>query len=264
MQIFLFFSVGILAGLMGGALGISGGVITVPCLIFLLQKEPVNPEHVMHLAIGTSLAAMVLTTIFSTIVHQRKKAVLWKIFYVMMPFIVGGCFLGAFTVDKSSTATLKFIFAFFTLSIGIYLLWKMKIRSSHLHLKRSMSAFLGFIVGFLSSLLGIGGGIVSVPMLTYWSIPEKNAVATSSATGIITSIAGSLLFYYFGKSDMQHPASFGYIYLPAFLPLAISVAFFAPCGAKLAHALSGRTLRKALGLVLILISFLTIFETSCV
>jgi uncharacterized membrane protein YfcA len=244
---------GIVAGLLSGLLGIGGGVVTVPCLVLIFGLLKFPPDSIMHMAIGTSLAAMVFNTISSTWAHNRRGAVLWDVVIRMMPGIVVGSILGALVAHLLSGDILEIAFGLFAICLGIYLL-----RPYHLHegdhrLPGTVAlSGVGCGLGWISNILGIGGGIITVPILVAYRVPEKKAIATSAATSFSISLLGALSYLYFGLKHASVKESIGYLYLPAFIVISIATFLAAPYGAKLTHILSPPLLRRIFAGALIL------------
>lgn len=256
-----FFVVGMLAGTTGGLLGLSGGVVTVPCLVLLFHLMGFPQLHLMHMAIGTSLSAMVLTGIASTWAHHNRNGVMWEIVLAMVPGIILGCLLGTFLANFLSGVILQIIFGVFVLSLGTFiLLQKKKAPEQVSRPAKSLYTWIGLGIGTAASILGIGGGIFMVPLLMGYHYPERKAVGTSCATGLLITILAALGYLYFGMDQITVENSFGYVYLPAFALIGIGTIIFAPIGVKLAHVIDGKKLRRIFAATLILVGILMIFN----
>lgn len=256
-----FFVVGSLAGTIGGLLGLSGGIVTVPCLILLFHLLGFSQGYLVHTAIGTSLAAMVLNGTTSTFAHNHKKAVVWSIVFTMLPGIFLGCLLGSLAAHIISGILLQIAFGLFVCLLGAYvLLQKKPARRREGHDNRALYTWLGLGIGGVSSLLGLGGGIFTVPLLLYHGHLEKESVGTSAAVGLMITFFAAISYIYFGLKVENIPYSIGYIYLPAFALIGIGAIIFAPLGVKMAHQMNGKKLRKIFAAVLILVGILMIFN----
>ncbi len=251
---------GALAGLMGGMLGISGGMVTIPGLVALFHyQDKIPSEHVMHFAIGTSLAAMVLNAISATWMQSKRRAVRWEVVMKMSWGALGGVLAGSWLAAHTSNSLLERIFAIAAAIIGLYFLF-MKIRrradgSDGERVPRTGKLMLlGSFVGFLAGLLGVGGGIITVPMLLHLRMKEHQAVATSIALGLFISFLVAVLFSWWGAEEVNLANSIGFVYLPAFLLLGIAAFLVAPLGVELSHRLSTLWLRKLFGGALVCVA----------
>jgi uncharacterized membrane protein YfcA len=250
--------IGIFAGLMAGLLGLSGGVITVPCLFFLFKWLGLPQYTDMHLAIGTSLAAMILNATAATWYHHQKHGVLWNVVAKMTPGIMIGSAVGAFVSYLLPEGILEIIFALFLCLLSMHFFKK-----THPHVEDAkLPGFLGlssisFGIGGLSNILGIGGGIITVPVLMHYKMADKNAIACSAATGTLISFLGALMYLYLGWGKAENiPYTLGYIYLPAFIIISIFSVVAARFGVKLAYHLSPPLLRRVFAFVLLITGFL--------
>lgn len=247
---------GALAGLIGGMVGISGGMMTIPGLLALFHYQgKIPPEHVMHFAIGTSLAAMVLNGISATWVQSKRRAVRWEVVLKMSWGALGGALIGSWLAEHSSSTLLEKIFAIAAAIIGLYFLFiKIRRRADGTDGERvprtGKLMLLGSFTGFLAGVLGIGGGIITVPILLHLRMKEHQAVATSIALGLFTSFLVAVLFSWWGAEEVDLANSIGYVYLPAFLLLGIASFLVAPIGVDLSHKLSTVWLRKLFGAAL--------------
>lgn len=234
------------AGVMAGLLGIGGGALIVPVLVIVFESQHVAPDVVMHAALGTSLATIVFTTISSAYAHHRKGAVDWAIFRRIAPAIVVGTLLGAALADQLTSRTLKLLFVIFMFGIAVQMARGTSATRAHAKLPGALGMNIaGTAIGVVSALFGIGGGSLSVPFMTWCSVPVKRAVATAAAIGVPLAISGTLGFLIAGMDEPNRPAgSVGYIVLPAFGAIVVASALAAPLGARLAHRLSDTVLRR--------------------
>ena len=254
----LFFSyigLGIAAGFVAGLLGVGGGLIIVPALILIFQGKAFNPEIIVHLAIGTSLTTIIFTSLSSIYAHHfTHKAVRWDIVKQLTPGIVIGALLGALIAEYMPANLLQRFFAVFELYVAVQMALNIKP-----HASRSLPGSVGMFtagngIGVLSSIVGIGGGTLTVPFLAWCNIKMQQAVATSSACGLPIAIAGCFGYLVTGWDKIGLPDySTGYIYWPAFISIVIASMLFAPAGAWLAHRLSAAKLKRAFSLVLFIL-----------
>lgn len=256
-----FLAVGALAGLVAGLLGLSGGVVTVPSLALIFHLMELPQAYVMHAAIGTSLAAMVINGIASVIAHHIHKGVMWDLAFATLPGLFLGCMLGAFLAHFMSGVLLQILFGLLICGIGAFvLLNKVKKPRATKSPDRTFFTWVGLGVGTIASMLGIGGGVFTVPLLISYGYPTKRAVGTSAAVGLAITTLAAMAYIYFGLKEIDWPWHIGYIYLPAFAAIGLMTVVFAPLGAKLAHYMDAKKLRRIFAAALILVGILMIFH----
>ena len=249
-----YLTLGLFAGVMAGLLGVGGGLIIVPTLAWIFHHQQVDDAIVMHLAIGTSLATIVVTSISSVRAHHRRGAVLWPIFWRLTPGIVVGAWLGAAIADALPSAVLSKVFAVFVLTVAAQMGFGAK-PAPHRELPGTTGMLTaGGVIGAVSAIVGIGGGSLTVPFLTWCNIAIRQAVATSSACGLPIALAGALGFVVTGLNAAGRPDwSLGYIYGPALVGITLTSMLSAPLGAKLAHTLPTEMLKKVFAAFLTLV-----------
>jgi len=256
----LYLATGIFAGLASGLLGVGGGLIIVPVLYYIFSAQNLPAEHIMHMALATSLATIIITSISSARAHHKKQAVLWPIFLLLAPGICIGAWFGGIAASEIKTDILKPAFGIFELFVALHLLWNQQSQQHAVTLNKIKSAIGGFIIGSVSAIVGIGGGTLTVPFLHWHNIAIRNAVATSAACGLPIAIFGAASYIYTGWSLNDLPdQTLGYVHLPAFSLIIITSFLFAPIGAKLAHRLPENTLKKGFAVFLILIGLKMLF-----
>lgn len=235
---------GAVAGMLAGLLGIGGGVIIVPVVTLLFGGHGIPSGLAIKLALGTSLATIVVTAVASIATHHRKGAVDWALFRVMGPGVVVGSLIGAWLADiiPGSVLYLAFIVFLFAISLQMALARV----SAHRSLpSTAMLAGTASGVGVVSALMGIGGGAMHVPFLSYCGVPVKRAIATAAAIGLPLAASATLGYVFGGMDEAGRPAgSFGYINLPVFAGVVAASLLFAPLGANLAHRLPDLLLRR--------------------
>jgi len=246
---------GALVGIFAGLLGVGGGGIMVPLLTAMFAAQGVGSEHLVHLALGTSMAAIVLTSISSLRAHHAHGAVRWDIVRAIAPGVLLGTFAGTFVASRVPTQPLAIFFACFMAYVSLQMILNVKPKPSRNLPGAAGMAGVGTGIGIISALVAIGGGSLSVPFMTWCNVKMQNAIGTSAAIGLPIALAGALGYLINGWGSAGLPDwSFGYVYLPAFL-LISSVSFLtAPLGARLAHRLPVATLKKIFAGVLILLS----------
>ena len=250
-----FILLGVFAGLIAGLLGVGGGLIIVPILITIFQSQNIADPVIVHLAIGTSLASIVFTSISSVLAHQRKEAVLWPIFLKLTPGIIIGAGLGAGIAEILPNDALRRIFGLFELYVAVQMTLNIKPKPQR-EFPGAWGAFgAGNAIGAISALVGIGGGTLTVPFMTWCNIAMRNCIATSAACGLPIAVAGAAGFMMTGWNNSNLPDhSWGYIYLPALLAIVCSSVLTAPVGAMLAHKLPTGRLKQIFALLLYLLS----------
>ena len=245
---------GAVAGTVAGLLGVGGGLIIVPVLILLFGQFHFPAELVVHIAVGTSLASIIMTSLSSTWAHHQHAAVLWRVVWRLAPGIVVGAFMGAAIADVMNAGVLRTFFGVFELLVAIQMLLNIK-PAPHRQLPGSLGTGLaGSGIGMISAIVGIGGGTLTVPFLVWCNTSMHKAVATSAACGLPIAVAGSLAYVLTGLNEVNLPAAtLGYIYLPAFSGIVITSMLFAPVGANLAHRLPVATLKKVFAVLLLIL-----------
>ncbi|AVO53596.1 sulfite exporter TauE/SafE family protein [Ectopseudomonas mendocina] len=251
MELLLYLLLGAAAGVLAGLFGVGGGIIIVPVLVLSFTSHGIAPEILTHLAVGTSLATIVFTSINSTLEHHRRGAVRWPLFRWLTLGIVLGTVLGALTAAAIKGEWLQKIIGTFAVVIAIQLALDLKPRASRDVPGKPGLTAAGGVIGWASAIFGIGGGSLTVPFLVWRSVPMQQAVATSAACGLPIAIAGALSFIWTGWGNPQLPQwSLGFVYLPGLLGIALTSMFFARIGARLAHRLSPRLLKRMFALLL--------------
>jgi len=245
-------ALGLATGFLAGLLGIGGGMLMVPFLTIIIGQHGVPADMAVKMAIATSMATILFTSLSSVRAHHRRGAVRWPIVRGMAPGILAGGLLagaGAFSLLKGQTLAL--VFGLFVSFSATQMLRNRKPKPSRQMPGFTGQAAAGAGVGFLSGLVGAGGGFVSVPFMTWCNVPIHNAVATSAALGFPIALANTLGYVVGGWSLPQAlPGAFGYLYLPALVVIAIASVTMAPQGAKAAHAMDVAQLKKAFAFLL--------------
>jgi hypothetical protein len=252
MEYFLLYAlVGGFAGFVAGLLGVGGGLVIVPALVFAFRAQGFVDAVLVHLAIGTSLATIIVTSISSMRAHHRHGAVQWDVFRRLTPGIVVGALLGAAIADLLPSHALRVIFGVFELAVAAQMGFAVSTKPHRRLPKATGMHAAGGIIGTISSVVGIGGGTLTVPFLVWCNVNMRQAVATSSACGLPIAIAGAIGFAATGWNEIRLPAwSSGYIYWPALASIALTSLLFAPLGARLAHTLPVAVLRRVFAVFL--------------
>jgi uncharacterized membrane protein YfcA len=246
---------GAFAGFSAGLLGIGGGLIIVPVLFFIFSSQGYEQQHLMHMALATSLATIIITSISSTLAHHKKRAVLWPIVLLLTPGICLGAWLGASFAAQLDTSILKPIFGLFEIFVAILMYRRYQSKQHQATIKNTNGFIGGSIIGSVSAIVGIGGGTLTVPFLHWHKINIKNAIATSAACGLPIAIfaTASYVFSSWNTLGSNQQNMFGFVHINAFLLIAISSFLFAPLGAKLAHTIPDILLKKIFSIFLLLL-----------
>lgn len=258
----LYLLIGALAGTMSGLLGIGGGIVVVPALeAIFLYTEILPPDLTMKMAIGTSLAIMVITLSSSVYAHHKRLAVNWKMVKTILPGLILGVVFGTILVRFLPSHFLKIFFSIFLICISLQMLFKKTGDDDSIQEKkgivfpRFLTWIFAILIGFLSSILGTGGGVLWVPFFLHCHVRMQDAVGTSVACAIVTAFFATIVFIIAGLMSVQTlPWSTGYIYWPAFLGVSLASVLFAPIGAAIAHQISSRLLKKIFAVFLIFVA----------
>lgn len=254
MVIILYLIVGAVSGTLAGLFGVGGGLIIVPALVYSLTAQGVPTEVLTHIAIGTSLAVIVFTSINSILAHQRHGAILWPVVRSITLGVLVGTVLGAVTASYIQGPMLQKIIGVFAIIMAVQMALELKPKASRPPPKPTELISAGGVIGWASAIFGIAGGSLTVPFLMWRSVAIQKAVATSAACGFPIALVGALSYTATGWNATGLPAwSTGFIYWPALLGIAVTSMFFARVGAKLAHRLNPKRLKQLFSLMLLLI-----------
>ncbi len=249
-------ALGAVAGFFAGLLGVGGGAIMVPVLALMFAAQGFPETHLMHLALGTSMAAIVFTSISSLRAHHSHGAVRWPIVRIITPGILVGTFLGAQGASLIPTRPLAIFFTVFMSYVAFQMLANIKPKPSR-QLPGSLGMFVvGSGIGAISALVAIGGGSLSVPFMTWCNVKMHDAIGTSAAIGLPIAVAGTIGYLIAGLGATSLPdGSFGFVYLPALAGCVVASMLTAPFGARAAHSLPVGTLKKIFaGVILLLLA----------
>jgi len=255
LQVLILLGMGAIAGTLAGLLGIGGGIIIVPVLALVFSAQKLDPNVLMHVAIGTSLATIVITSLSSIRAHQQHKAIDWSVFRTITPGIIVGGLLGAGMAKLIAGEHLRILFGVFMLFVAAQMILG-NATKPHRHLPKTSGMLVaGTAIGTMSSLMGVGGGSMSVPFLTWCNMNIRKAVATSAAIGLPISVAGVTGYIITGLGVAHRPVwSLGYVNLPAFFSIIVASTLFAPYGARITHRISPERLKKFFGYFLLILS----------
>nr|BAH90416.1 hypothetical protein [uncultured bacterium] len=247
--------IGVVAGVAAGLLGIGGGLIIIAPLAALYRAQGFSGDILMQLAVGTSLTTIVFTSLSSARAHHRRGAVLWPILGRFIPGVVAGCALGAVIADRVSSRELEIVVGTFAGLAGLRMLVKTN-PPPHRRLPGTpVLVAVAVAIGTVSTLVGIGGGLMTVPFLVWSSVPVRHAIGTSAALGFPIAVFGAVGMAAVGWGHPGlPPLATGYVYWPGALSIAAATVLFAPLGAHLAHVLPVRVVTVIFALVLFVIS----------
>ena len=249
-----YLALGAAAGFLAGLFGIGGGLIIVAVLVMAFTALGFSPEVLVHLAVGTSLATIIPTSISSSLAHHKKQGVKWSWVKLIILGLGLGALLGAWTASLLSGLALQAIIGVFVILVSIQMVLKLqpKPRVGEPHPLVLTSA--GGFIGWASTIFGIGGGTLSVPFLIWCNASMRQAVGTSAALGFPIALFGALGYLWAG---WQHPSlpelASGFIYWPAFIGISVASVPFARVGARLAHFLPELLLKRLFALLLFLV-----------
>ena len=254
MVLLIYLMVGAVAGLLAGLFGIGGGMIIVPALVLAFEAQQVSSDVLTHLAVGTSLATIVFTSISSIRTHNQKGAVDWPTFKRISVGIVIGSALGVATADQISGQHLQKIIGCFALFAAVQMAFQLSPKPSRALPGSKGLGVVGSFIGWASAIFGIGGGTLSVPFLTWCNVKVQQAVGTAAAIGFPIAIIAALTNIVVGWNEPDLPQwTTGYIYWPAFIGIVCTSVFFAQKGAKLAHKLPPLVLKRTFACVLVVV-----------
>ena len=250
-----YLALGAFVGFFAGLLGIGGGSLMVPLLVMMFTAQAFPAGEVMHLALGTSMATIFFTSISSVRTHHAHGAVLWPVVVRITPGIIVGTLIGTYVASLVPTKMLALIFTLFICYVSVQMIINFK-PQAHRELPGAFgTGLVGAGIGFISCLVAIGGGVLSVPFMTWCNVKMQNAIGTSAAIGLPIALAGAAGYLVNGWGSAALPEwSFGYVYLPALVLISVVSVLTAPFGARLAHRLPVSTLKKIFAGVLTLLS----------
>lgn len=249
-----YLGLGAFVGFFAGLLGIGGGSLMVPVLVMMFAAQGFPSGEVMHLALGTSMATIFFTSISSVRTHHAHGAVLWPIVARITPGIIVGTLLGTRVASLVPTKALGVIFTLFICYVSVQMILNAKPQPHRDMPGAGGTAAVGAGIGFISCLVAIGGGVLSVPFMTWCNVKVQNAIGTSAAIGFPIALGGALGYIFNGWGAAGLPeGSLGFVYLPAMVGVAALSVLTAPIGARLTHQLPVKTLKQVFaGILLVL------------
>ena len=249
-------------GFVAGLFGIGGGLITVPFLYYIFGSLGIDQAYLMHLAVGTSFAIIIPTSIVSVLTHHKFKAVDFNIVKSYGIFVVFGVILGTIFAAYLKTKSLVLFFSIVIFLLSIYLiLLKEKEKNVVIDIKLNLKIILGSLVGFISAPMGIGGAIMNVPILKFFGYSINKAIGSAAAIGFLIAIFGAFGFLISGSILKTNiPLSIGFLNVPAFLIFIPITTFMARIGARTVHKIDKNKITKFFGIFLFAISVKFLLE----
>jgi uncharacterized membrane protein YfcA len=247
----VYLALGAVVGFLAGLLGIGGGAVVVPMLVFVFTAQGLPAEHTLHIALGTAMATIMFTSLSSMRAHHGHGAVDWSIARAMAPGILAGSFCAALLAGFIPTRPLAVMFTLLVFYAATQILLDLRPKSTR-ELPGTAGLFgAGAVIGGISSLMAAGGAFLCIPFLAWCSVPLRRAIGTAAAVGLPIAAAGTAGYVLQGlRADGLPSASLGYVYLPALLLVAAASMLAAPWGARVAHRLPVKRLRIVFALVL--------------
>ena len=249
-------------GFVAGLFGIGGGLITVPFLYYIFNYLGIDQQYLMHLAVGTSFAIIIPTSIVSVMTHHKFNAVDFNIVKSYGFFVVFGVIIGTIFAASLKTKSLVLFFSIVIFLLGVYLLLlKEREKNIIIEIKLHLKIILGFIVGFISAPMGIGGAVMNVPILKFFGYSINKAIGSASAIGFLIALFGTIGFLISGNYlNTNLPFSIGFLNIPAFLIFIPITTLMARIGAKTVHKIDKNLISKFFGIFLLAVSIKFLFE----
>jgi|TARA_B110000263_G_C15225458_1_gene472019 uncharacterized membrane protein YfcA len=260
--IFLMILTAVPVGFFAGLFGIGGGLITVPFLFFIFEALGIDKMYVMHLAVGTSFAIIIPTSFVSVFTHNKHNSVDFKIIKSYGIFVISGVISGTILAAILETKTLVLFFSIIVYLLGVYLLF-LKDKEDDIKINFSMlpRVIFGFLSGFISAPMGIGGAVMNVPILKYFGYSINSAIGSASAIGFIIALFGAIGFLISGSFlKVNLPLSVGFINIPAFLIFIPITTFMARIGANTVHKINKKKVTKLFGTFLFFVGSIFLYR----
>lgn len=256
-ELLVFIALGSITGILAGMFGIGGGVLLVPVLIFIFYGMGMEESVVVYMAIGTALSSIIFSGISSAHSHHSKKCVEWKLVFPLSLGMIVGALIGSRYATSMSSDNLKLIITIFLIAVGGEMLFGYtKLLSSRrklVSISNTLAPIHGGWIGFLSSILGIGGGSFTTPLMTLAGYNIRQGIGTAAACGVPIALAGAMGYLYFGQTHPNLPTgATGFIFWPAVLGIASASIITARIGSNIAHSISEQILKRLFGVLLVI------------
>ena len=246
---------GVFVGFFAGLLGIGGGLILVTLMVYLFTVQGFPADRLLHLALGTSITSIVFTSISSLRAHHKHGAVRWDILRAAVPGLIVGTLLGTVVADQLQSKYLAIFFVVFVYYSAVQMFANVKPKPSQQLPGKAGMTVVAVVVGIVSSLVGVGGGVMTIPLMSLCNVPMRQAIGTSAALGLPIAIAGAVGFIVTGLGKDHLPAlSLGYVYLPALVGIVIGTFVTVPWGARMAHSMPVTTLKRIFAVILFILA----------
>ena len=253
-MILLLLAIGAFTGVIAGLLGVGGGIVLVPAFFYLFDRLGFGGAHLMQVCIGTSAATIVVTSIRSVLLHNRKGAVDWTLLRQWAPWLVAGSILGVIVAANLKTTALQAVFGTLAMIAGLYMAFgRPEWRLGSTMPGQPVRGIQATLLAFFSTLMGIGGGTFGVPLMSLYAMPIHRAVATASGFGILISVPSLAGFLLLNVPDAP-PYSIGAVNLPAFAIIIPMTLLTTPIGVRLAHAMDPRPLKRVFAVFITLVA----------
>jgi uncharacterized membrane protein YfcA len=246
---------GLFVGFFAGLLGIGGGLILVTLMVYLFTLQGFPADRLLHLALGTSIASIVFTSLSSLRAHHKHGAVRWDIVRAAVPGLIIGTLLGTVVADQLKSKYLAIFFVVFVYYSAVRMFADVKPKPTRQLPGRAGLTAVAVAVGVVSSLVGVGGGVMTIPLMNLCNVPMRQAIGTSAALGLPIAVAGTIGFILTGLGKDHLPGlSLGYVYLPALVGIVVGTFVTVPWGAKMTHRMPGATLKKIFAVILFILA----------
>lgn len=247
--------IGAVAGFFAGLLGVGGGVVVVPMLTIIFARQGFPANEVLHLALGTSMATILFTSLSSLRAHHAHRAVLWPVMRGLTPGVLIGTLLGAMLAARISSRALSIFFVAFMIFVAVQMIANLRPKPSRNLPGTGGQGIAGAVIGAIASLAAMGGGALTVPYLIWCNVRPHQAIGTSAAVGLPIAVGGTIGYIWNGWTHPGLPAgSLGFVYLPALAVILVASVLAAPLGARLAHRLPVQVLKRVFAALLVVLS----------
>ena len=251
----IYLLMGLFVGFFAGLLGIGGGLILVTLMVYLFTLQGFPADRLLHLALGTSITSIVFTSISSLRAHHKHGAVRWDILRTAVPGLVIGTLLGTLVADQLKSKYLAIFFVIFVYCSAVQMFADIKPKATRQLPGKAGMTSVAVIVGVFSSMVGVGGGVMTIPLMSLCNVPMRQVIGTSAALGLPIALAGTVGFIVMGLGKDHLPAlSFGYVYLPALAGIVLGTFVTVPWGAKMAHNMPVTRLKKIFAVILFILA----------
>lgn len=251
----IYIAIGVLSGFLAGLLGVGGGSVLVPALAWAFELAHEPSQWVFRLALGTSMATILFTSLSSLLSHHRKEGVIWPIVGTFTPGILVGTLIGTFLARHVPSLGLVIFFALFMGLVAFQMIFEFKPKPGRVLPGKAGQLSVAALIGCVSSLVAVGGAAMTVPFLTWCNVSIRKAIGTAAALGFPIALGGTLGFVFNGWAAPGLPeGSVGFVYLPALVWTVLASMLTAPLGARATQVLPAHILRKVFAVVLLCVS----------